>query len=170
MSVRGTACFTLGLVSRTLHGVQMLEEQGWETTLDARGRSLGLCIPRNLQLLCLKAEFDPNAGQHVSPEDLRRYRKAAEDDDPTSGSILRLVVEMGNSVMYKKVAGELQVLKARHPGHFTDVEVFKKVLIILESHHYRLQAREFILNLFHRSVMRKIVFDETEEDTASDTG
>lgn len=170
LSVRGTACFALGLISRTLHGVQMLEEQGWETTVDARGRSLGLCIPRNLQLLCLNTKFEAVAGQHVSPEDMQRYREAVHAEDPVSANILRLVVEMGNSVMYKKIAGELQVLKSRHPVHFTEAEIFKKVLIILESHHYRLQAREFILNLFNRSVMRKIVFEETEEDTASDTG
>jgi hypothetical protein len=53
MSMRGTACFVLGLISRTLHGCQMLSENGWDTTLDAQGESLGLCIPRNLQTLCL---------------------------------------------------------------------------------------------------------------------
>jgi rapamycin-insensitive companion of mTOR len=53
MSMRGTACFVLGLISRTLHGFEMLAENGWETTVDPRGRSLGLCIPRNLEALCL---------------------------------------------------------------------------------------------------------------------
>ena len=38
MSVRGTACFVLGLVSRTVHGVQMLAENGWDTTIDSRGQ------------------------------------------------------------------------------------------------------------------------------------
>lgn len=53
MSMRGTACFVLGLISRTLHGFEMLAENGWETTVDPRGRSLGLCIPTNLESLCL---------------------------------------------------------------------------------------------------------------------
>jgi rapamycin-insensitive companion of mTOR len=53
MSMRGTACFVLGLISRTLHGFEMLAENGWETTVDPRGRSLGLCLPRRLDVLCL---------------------------------------------------------------------------------------------------------------------
>ena len=170
MSVRGTACFALGLISRTLHGIQMLSENGWETTVDPRGRSLGLCIPRDLQRLCMKSTFDTNPSQHIGLEDGERYKRAIHDDDPTKADILKLFVEMGNSVMYKKIAGELQLQKARHPTRFTDVGLFKKALVILESHHYRLQAREFILNLFSRGVMRKIVFDEAEEDTELDTG
>ena len=169
MSVRGTACFALGLISRSLHGMQMLSENNWETTVDARGRSLGLCIPRNLQRLCIRSTFNSTPSHHITAEDSERYHSAARDDEPIKADILRLFVEMGNSVMYKKIAGELQVQKVRHPVYFTDVGLFKKALIVLECHHYRLQAREFILNLFSRSVMRKIVFDESEEDTEPDT-
>lgn len=57
MSMRGTACFVLGLISRTLHGFEMLAENGWDTTVDPRGRSLGLCLPRNLEALCLVCFF-----------------------------------------------------------------------------------------------------------------
>ena len=92
------------------------------------------------------------------------------DEDPITNDILRLIVEMGNSVMYKKIAGDLQGQKSRHPIHFMDVAVFKKALVILESHHYRLQAREFILNLFSRSVIREIVFDGSEDETESESG
>lgn len=53
MSMRGTACFVLGLISRTLHGFEMLAENGWETTVDHQGRSLGLCLPRDLDVLTL---------------------------------------------------------------------------------------------------------------------
>jgi rapamycin-insensitive companion of mTOR len=168
LSVRGTACFVLGLLSRTLDGMQMLAENGWETTVDSRGRSRGLCIPRKLDRLCLNAKSATTQRHNISTEDSERYRNAVLDDDPTNANILRLFVEMGNSVMYKKIAGEIQVVKARHPTHFMDAGLFKKALVILESHHYRLQAREYILNLFNRAVMRKIVFDETEEETESD--
>lgn len=169
MSVRGTACFALGLISRTLHGVQMLSESGWETTVDSRGRSLGLCVPRDLRRVCMKHTFDASDSQPVNTEDAERYRKAVHDEDPVNANILKLFVEMGNSVMCKKIEGKLHGMKTRHPVLFTDVGLFKKALVILESHHYRLQAREFILNLFNRSVMRKIVFNETEDEIGSDT-
>lgn len=77
---------------------------------------------------------------------------------------------MGNSVMYKKAAADLHSLKAKQPIYFADAEMFRKTLVILETHHYRLQARHFILNLFNKGLMRQIILDEElGEDTESDT-
>jgi rapamycin-insensitive companion of mTOR len=83
--------------------------------------------------------------------------------------VLKLIVNMGNSVTYKKIGGDLQMLRLRHPQLFTDVGLFRKTLTILESHHYRLLARQHILDLFDKSVMRRIVLDD-ESETESDTG
>jgi rapamycin-insensitive companion of mTOR len=78
---------------------------------------------------------------------------------------------MGNSVMYKKAASDLHTLKARQPDHFGETGLFRKTLVILESHHYRQQARHFVLNLFAKGLMRKIILDEEMGDsTGSDTG
>lgn len=185
MSVRGTACFALGFCSRTLHGVQMLAENGWDTTIDSRGRSLGLCVPRNLDLLCMAGAanngFRPNVDSAqnlsgntnvpppLSRKDSERYKEAVNDEDPTKAKVLKLIVNMGNSVTYKKIGNDLHVLRLRHPQLFTDVGLFRKALTILESHHYRLLARQHILDLFDKSVMRRIVLDEDSE-TESDTG
>ncbi|OAL38348.1 hypothetical protein AYO20_02407 [Fonsecaea nubica] len=171
LSMRGTACFVLGLISRTLHGFEMLAENGWDTTVDPRGRSLGLCLPRNLEALCLKSVGSATVLVSTSPEDDVKYKYATTDDNPVRAKILKSIVEMGNSVMYKKAAADLHALKARQPSHFGDTEMFRKTLVILESHHYRLQARHYILNLFNKGLMRKIIFDEDMGDsTESDTG
>lgn len=113
--------------------------------------------------------------QYPTPEENARYKAAVTDDNPVRAKILKHIVEMGNSVMYKKAATDLQSLKAREPGHFADTRMFRKTLVILESHHYRLQARHYILNLFNKGMMRRIIFDEemegeTGSDTGSDTG
>ncbi|KAK5458453.1 hypothetical protein LTS15_004535 [Exophiala xenobiotica] len=173
LSMRGTACFVLGLISRTLHGFEMLAESGWDTTVDHRGRSLGLCLPRNLEVLCLKS-VGSNAVPNVStPEEDAEYKAAVTESDPIRAKILKHIVEMGNSVMYKKAAGDLHALKAKQPTYFAETEMFRRTLVILQSHHYRLQARHFILNLFNKGLMRRIIFDEEmgeEESTGSDTG
>lgn len=99
------------------------------------------------------------------------FKAATTDDNPVRAKILKSIVEMGNSVMYKKAATDLHALKSRQPSHFGDTEMFRKTLVILESHHYRLQARHFVLNLFNKGLMRKIIFDEEMGDSAgSDTG
>ncbi|KIV84865.1 hypothetical protein PV11_00618 [Exophiala sideris] len=172
LSMRGTACFVLGLISRTLHGFEMLAENGWDTAVDPRGCSLGLCMPRNLEVLCLGSVASNGVTQSPTAEEDADYKSAVTDENPTRAKILKHIVEMGNSVMYKKAATELHSLKAKHPAHFATTEMFRKTLVILQSHHYRLQALHFILNLFNKGLMRRIIFDEemAGEDSGSDTG
>ena len=51
MTLRGTAFFVLGLISQSLHGLEILDEFGWDGATTHMGRSLGLCIPLNLKNL-----------------------------------------------------------------------------------------------------------------------
>lgn len=51
MTMRGTAFFVLGLISRSLHGMEILAEHGWIAATDDLGRSLGHCLPLNLEVL-----------------------------------------------------------------------------------------------------------------------
>lgn len=47
-TMRGTAYFVLGLISRSVHGMEILLEHGWDTPTDSLGRSLGYCLPVRL--------------------------------------------------------------------------------------------------------------------------
>ena len=51
MTIRGTAFFVLGLISRSLHGMEILTEHGWNAATDHLGRSLGYCLPPDLKTL-----------------------------------------------------------------------------------------------------------------------
>lgn len=51
MTLRGTAFFVLGLISRSLHGMEILVEHGWNAATDEMGRSLGYCLPPDLGAL-----------------------------------------------------------------------------------------------------------------------
>lgn len=50
-TMRGTAFFVLGLISRSIHGMEILLENGWDTRTDSLGRSLGYCLPVQLERL-----------------------------------------------------------------------------------------------------------------------
>ena len=52
MSLRGTAFFVLGLISRSTHGLEILSENGWDANANFMGHSLGFCIPTDLTALC----------------------------------------------------------------------------------------------------------------------
>ena len=59
ISMRGTACFVLGLISRSTHGFETLNEHGWDTAVNSRGQSLGLCMPMDLGRLCSVSRSNP---------------------------------------------------------------------------------------------------------------
>jgi rapamycin-insensitive companion of mTOR len=51
VTLRGTAVFVLGLISRSLHGLELLNEFGWDSKTTMLGQSLGLCIPGSIHKL-----------------------------------------------------------------------------------------------------------------------
>ena len=51
ITLRGTAFFVLGLISRSLHGMEILAEHGWDAATDQNGQSLGYCLPPSLETL-----------------------------------------------------------------------------------------------------------------------
>jgi len=51
MTMRGTAYFVLGLISRSIHGIEILAEHGWDAATDQNGLSLGYCLPPTLESL-----------------------------------------------------------------------------------------------------------------------
>lgn len=65
-------------------------------------------------------------------------------------------------------APNLYSIKSKQPDRFYQPHLFRKTLNILESHHFRLPARRFALDLFDKSVLRRIV-TEDDSDTDSDT-
>lgn len=53
LTMRGTAFFVLGLISRSKHGLKALRDLGWDSGIDQEGDSLGLCLPRDFRKLFL---------------------------------------------------------------------------------------------------------------------
>jgi hypothetical protein len=51
MSLRGTAFYVLGLISRSLHGQEILLEYGWDGVVNDAGEALGFCLPLDFNRL-----------------------------------------------------------------------------------------------------------------------
>jgi rapamycin-insensitive companion of mTOR len=51
LSLRGTAVFVLGLISRSIHGQEILIQYGWDGAINEQGESLGFCVPVNFSKL-----------------------------------------------------------------------------------------------------------------------
>jgi hypothetical protein len=174
MSLRGTAFFVLGLISQSIHGLEILSEHGWDSHTTTRGVSLGLCIPTDLSKFFSyqpwKHEIVSDIGATEAQKEL--VAAARTDDDPVNQRILELVMDLGNTVLKNKAMGELMHLKAKKAPGFRKASLFRKILLLLECHHFRVGMRRFAIDLFDKSVMRQIVLDEesSEEEAAEAEG
>ncbi|KAI4107393.1 MAG: hypothetical protein L6R37_001624 [Teloschistes peruensis] len=166
-TMRGTAFFVLGLISRSLHGMEIISEHGWNAAMDQYGRSSGYCLPPTLgNLFMIKRPHDNKAGvRNMARRDLRP--RPITDKEPVHARVLSFVVDAGNAVLAKKAANDLNGIKGRHPEAFSSVDLYHKVRDVLGSHNFRLPVRRFILDLFDRSVMRNVVLDEEESENES---
>lgn len=59
-------------------------------------------------------------------------------------------------------------IKFRHPEYFRQAHLFRKALAVLESHHFKLPARRFSLDLFDKDVLRRIVLGDEDEESDSE--
>ncbi|EIT78174.1 Rapamycin-insensitive companion of mTOR, N-term-domain-containing protein [Aspergillus flavus] len=167
LTMRGTAFFVLGLISRSRHGLRVLRDFGWDSAFDQKGNSLGLCLPTDFKKLFL-VDFPSHSRNRESKRISQdKFKEATTDPDSTNQKILKLIVDMGNTVLSKRAAADLHSIKSKQPERFHQPHLFRKTLSILESHHFRLPARRFALDLFDKSVMRRIVMED-DSDTDSE--
>lgn len=204
MSMRGTAFFVIGLISRSVHGLEILSEHGWDANTNSLGMSTGSCVPNNLsKFLSLSPWKHVTAGSIVLPDTQRTEAMKAPsmpsrprsdsmmeamglpssqydhmntgafdddepkelDPDPTNHKILELFIDLSNTVRFGKARTELVQLKEqKKPKAFSDPQMFRRVVALMETHHYRLGARR-MLELFERSVLRSVVFGDDEDET-----
>jgi hypothetical protein len=166
MSLRGTAFFVLGLISRSIHGLEILSEFGWDSNTTTMGTSLGLCIPKDLSRLFSFQPWQHEKAPEICRKEAQKDALAAAraDDDPVNQRILELVIELGSTVMYKTAMSELMRIKTKKAAGFRQARMFRKIMTLLECHHYRLHVRQNVINLFDKVIMRQIVLDEESEE------
>lgn len=166
MSLRGTAFFVLGLISRSVHGLEILSEHGWDSNTSNLGVSLGLCIPSDLSKFLSYQPWEHKTISDIviTDEEKMEIERARVDVDETNQRILELVETLGNMILHKKAIGELIQIKENKGYAFKQVRLFKKVMVLLEYHHFRLPMRRFVIELFEKRVLRFIVLEEESED------
>lgn len=161
MTIRGTAFLVLGLISRSLHGMEILTEYGWTAATDHVGGSLGYCLPPYLQdLFSMEPRPIMSQAPDQLPASLRQKQTTVLDADPIVARILSLAGDLGNTVLTKRAASDLFGIKTKAPELFTSVTLFRQIMLILEKHNFRLPVRRFLIDLFDKTIMRRIVLDE----------
>ena len=128
LTMRGTAFFVIGLISRSQHGLRALRAFGWDSAVDQHENSLGLCLPNDFNKLfkvrtygVLWKAIATNSFSQVEfpthsrdPEVKRlsqeKFKAITSDPDPVNQQILKHIVDMGNTVLSKRAAADLHRL------------------------------------------------------------
>lgn len=186
LSLRGTAFFVLGLISRSVHGLEILYEHGWDANTTPMGNSLGYCLPTDpTKFLCLEPwtakritnatlpdaqKTEKSSPPPMAPRPPLEPQEALADDgdEAVNQRVLEIVVDLSNSVLFKRAMGELVQVRQRRKGGFTSVRLFRQIMALLEYNHYRLPIRKVVTELFNKSVLRQIVLEEGGGDEDED--
>jgi rapamycin-insensitive companion of mTOR len=107
MTLRGTAFFALGLISRSMHGQEILLEFGWDSPTNMRGESLGFCLPLDFKRLFSLKTWPVPSAQRDTIRSQKDKTILSEDSNPQIARILKCVATLGNTVLSKRAAGEL---------------------------------------------------------------
>ncbi|KAK5118057.1 hypothetical protein LTR62_004103 [Meristemomyces frigidus] len=178
MTLRGTAFFALGLISRSLHGQEILAESGWDGTTNVMGESLGYVLPVDLNKLFAirplvasdristieRSTRAPQRHGSRGPAGSATKTDPATRTDPADKAILDSIVMLGNTVLTNKALAELHRHKAKRASGFQKPALFKKAMALLAAHSYRIPQYRFVIDLFDKSVLRSIVLEEDSDD------
>jgi len=167
MTLRGTAFYVLGLISRSLHGQEILAEYGWDGTVNVTGDSLGYVLPLDFDKL-FKFESLPGTVENDRKNSILRGQPTpVTDDDATNAGILGAITELGNTVLTNKALAKLGTYRHKKPPGFRSPTLFRKVMTLLASHGYGIQQWRFVIDLFDKEVLRKLVLEEEDDDSES---
>jgi hypothetical protein len=168
MTLRGTAFFVLGLISRSLHGQEILTEYGWDGTTNLMGERLGYVLPLDFSKLFSLTSFS----SHGRPNSVlsRRRPGSVTDSDSTNTEILAAITKLGNTVLMNKALAELGALRHKKAAGFQSPALFRKVMVLLASHAYRVPQYRFVIDLFDKGVLRRIVLGEDDSESSDEEG
>ncbi|BFZ59731.1 hypothetical protein YB2330_000747 [Saitoella coloradoensis] len=160
MSLKGTAYFVLGAIVNTERGAAILGELGWETVTNALGLPLGLCVPDDLGKFLTITRDEP------APEKSTGRRESSGEaeftvlnlvDDPVDREILAAISGLSNHILANEASRTLAKLKSRYGAKFGSPSLYKAVLYLLEVYRYRLPVRRFLMELFKKDIIQRVI-------------
>ncbi|KAK6353200.1 hypothetical protein TWF696_005183 [Orbilia brochopaga] len=156
LSLKGTAFFVLGMLSRTTNGMELLDAFEWDAKISDMGDFLGYCLPRQLKRLLSLQHWDFRSNETQLSGGLTTLTVPGIDDSLTQ-KFLTAVTNLSNHILANEASREIAKLRQNCVELFQSPDIYCQVLRILESYRYRLPVRRFILELFERKCVDTVV-------------
>jgi len=142
LSIRGTAFYVLGMLSRTEEGRHILDSLGWESPADETSY---ISIPKDPKTCGFfkvpEYEYKGSIAK-VCPDTVVQSYADARDE------ILNSTTELSNHITSESGSRALRRLKDKNAQFFTSTLLMWDVYHILETYHFRATSRRFIYDVF----------------------
>lgn len=148
-SLKGTAFYVLGLMGTTNLGSEIIDECGWNSTLDVYGNPRGYALPYEWDGLFSERDTVVRTSQTV-PQ-IPELPKISSD--PIRRKIMTALSNLSNHILANDASRTLVKLDAKYHDRFDSLTLFLEVVELLEIYRYRLPQRRFIFELFNTPKM-----------------
>ncbi|THH23167.1 hypothetical protein EUX98_g8011 [Antrodiella citrinella] len=161
LSVRGTCFFVLGMISSTPQGAEILDDYGWEATLDPLGFPTGLCVPMDVNKLVTLPSWDPTP---VGDDGLERLAPPKTEEE---AEVMTAIYNLANTVIANTASRSLARMKARpeYRHIFSSTSMLYRALHTMANQRYRLPVRRYICELFNVELNAETVKELLEHET-----
>jgi len=152
LSLRGTAVYSLGLLSKTEEGKGILKEQGWTSHIQ---KGILSCIP-----LSPKKFFTiipvPYKGDMVNLcNDINKIGLSKEEEQ-----VFYLLVRLCNQTTQKVALADIKKLNKEKANLFMDIKLFHCAHLMLINYRFKLNIRKVIHQLFDGLLTSKNFFSK----------
>lgn len=143
-AVKGLAFYQLGKVSLNNEGVEILDELGWITKVNSYKGFNNYCYPKSLSLTV------GDAHQVTISKAKNLSDNVVTDPSPDYDHIISLIYKYSSFLnRYERSSMKsLWTIKTNNPEMFTSLDLFLKVIKIIDNSNLSYVKRNFILNLF----------------------
>lgn len=164
--IRAQAFYTLGMLSASTEGMEVLDELGWVAALDAYGNLKRMCYPQECDLNSLFNVTTTNPYRDVNYYSIFNgsgtgFSLFGDDDDDAETDannerVLTLVhgLDLVLGKIERKAHAELRRMKTTHPELFDgNTTLFLEVIKAIDKGVYNFAKRDFIMLLFDIGVV-----------------
>lgn len=157
LSIRGTCFYVIGLLSRSAPGRRALHLRDWDCPLNTRATS---AIPLDTSSLFKLPEYNHMGSPATQDIDLSIPVPALQNEWV---KILELVGNLSSHITQKEALASLNKLKSATPVLFGEPGLKLYALQLLESYKFRLNARQYVHNLFDKAVLDNQAWEVLQE-------
>jgi len=160
LSLRGTAFYVLGMLSRTEKAKGILEAVNWESPSDLNS---SLCVPKDVRqsgFLTVPEYEYKGSWAHTCPDAI------VPDFADVRSEIISFIANLSNHITAESSSRNLRRYRTKHPEHFTSAQMYYHVVKLLETYKFRLPARRFIYEAFSALTWSPELLAEWDQEVA----